>query len=55
MEIPHNIALPNTYDVYRNLGYWFMLLLVLVCSGFYTTYLSVSCNPKLLSFIFILR
>jgi hypothetical protein len=37
MEIPASTFMPKSYDVYRNLGYWFLLLLVLVFAGFYTT------------------
>jgi len=36
----------KSYDVYPNLGYWFLLLLVLVFAGFYTTYFSVILQPK---------
>ena len=28
----------KTYNVYHNLGYWFLLLIVLVFAGFYTSY-----------------
>jgi hypothetical protein len=28
----------KTYNIYHNLGYWFLLLIVLVFAGFYTTY-----------------
>lgn len=31
----------KTYNLYHNLGYWFLLLIVLVIGGFYTTYISV--------------
>ena len=35
----------NTYNVYNNLGYWFLLLILLVFGGFYTTYFSVFLQP----------
>ena len=38
--------MPKCYDVYRNLGYWFLLLSVLVFAGFYITYFSVFLQPK---------
>jgi hypothetical protein len=46
MEIPANTPMPKSYDVYRNLGYWFLLLPVLVFAGFYTTYFSRFLQPK---------
>jgi hypothetical protein len=33
------------YNVYYNLGYWFLLLIVLVFVGFYTSYFSVFFQP----------
>jgi hypothetical protein len=46
MEITANTFMRKSYDVYPNLGYWFLLLLVLVFAGFYTTYFSVILQPK---------
>jgi hypothetical protein len=46
MEIQANTPMPKSYDVYRNLGYWFLLLIALVFAGFYTTYFSVFLQPK---------
>ena len=37
----------KTYNVYYNLGYWFILLIVLAFAGFYTSYLSVIFRPTL--------
>jgi hypothetical protein len=48
MEIPASTFVPKIYDIYRNLGYWFLLLLVLVFAGFYPTYFSVFLQPKAL-------
>ena len=36
----------KSYNVYYNLGYWFLLLIVLVFMGFYTSYFSVFFQPK---------
>jgi hypothetical protein len=33
-------------NIYHNLGYWFLSLVVLVFAGFYTTYFSVFFQPK---------
>jgi hypothetical protein len=33
-------------NVYHNLGYWFLSLIVLVFAGFYTTYFSVLFQPR---------
>ncbi|MES2795268.1 MAG: hypothetical protein V4683_04840 [Bacteroidota bacterium] len=35
----------KNYNFYHNLGYWFLLLIVLVFAGFYTTYFSVFFQP----------
>ena len=35
----------KTYNVYYNLGYWFLLLIVLVIGGFYTSYFQVFFEP----------
>lgn len=35
----------KSYNVYNNLGYWFLLLILLVFAGFYTTYFSVIFQP----------
>jgi hypothetical protein len=34
------------YNVYHNLGYWFLLWIVLVFGGFYTSYFSVFFQPR---------
>lgn len=34
------------YNIYYNLGYWFLLLIVLVFAGFYNSYFSVFFEPK---------
>lgn len=34
------------YNVYHNLGYWFMSLIVLVFAGFYTSYFAVFFQPN---------
>jgi len=36
----------KSYNVYYNLGYWFLSLIVLVFAGFYTSYFSVFLQPK---------
>ena len=36
----------KSHNVYYNLGYWFLLLIVLVFVGFYTSYFSVFFQPK---------
>src|SRR5215218_4254434 len=36
----------KTYNLYYNLGYWFLSLILLVVVGFYTTYLTVFFEPK---------
>ncbi len=33
------------YNIYHNIGYWFLLLIVLVVAGFYTSYFSVFFQP----------
>lgn len=33
------------YNIYHNMGYWFLLLIVLVVAGFYTSYFSVFFQP----------
>lgn len=38
--------MPKTYNLYHNLGYWFLLLIALVFAGFYTTYFSVILQPR---------
>lgn len=35
----------KSYNVYYNLGYWFLLLIVLVIAGFYTSYFKVIFEP----------
>jgi hypothetical protein len=35
----------KSYNFYHNLGYWFLLLIVLVLGGFYTTYFAVFFKP----------
>ena len=35
----------KSYNVYYNLGYWFLLLIVLVIAGFYTSYFAVFFKP----------
>ena len=35
----------KVYNVYYNLGYWFLLLIVLVIAGFYTSYFTVFFQP----------
>jgi hypothetical protein len=37
----------KSYNLYHNLGYWFLLFIVLVIAGFYHTYFSVLFEPKL--------
>jgi hypothetical protein len=46
----------KSYNIYYNLGYWFLLLIVLVFGGFYTTYLSVifDNHPPLIHIHFVL-
>ena len=34
------------YNLYHNLGYWFLFLIVLVFAGFYVSYFSVFFQPK---------
>ena len=34
------------YNVYHNLGYWFMLFIVLVVAGFYSSYFTIFFEPK---------
>ncbi len=36
----------KSYNLYYNLGYWFLLLIVLVFAGFYTSYFTVFFEPK---------
>lgn len=36
----------KTYNLYYNLGYWFLLLIVLVIAGFYSSYFTVFFEPK---------
>jgi hypothetical protein len=36
----------KTYNLYYNLGYWFLALIVLVAVGFYSTYIAVILEPK---------
>jgi len=36
----------KSYNIYYNLGYWFLLLILLVLAGFYTSYFSVFFHPK---------
>jgi uncharacterized membrane protein len=36
----------KSYNVYYNLGYWFLLLIVLVFAGFYPSYFSTFFEPK---------
>ena len=36
----------KNYNIYYNLGYWFLLLILLVLAGFYTSYFSVFFQPK---------
>lgn len=38
--------MPTKYNIYPNLGYWFLTLIALVFAGFYTTYFSVLFQPK---------
>ena len=38
--------LQKSTNFYYNLGYWFLLLIVLVFGGFYTTYFSIILKPK---------
>jgi hypothetical protein len=35
----------KVYNIYNNLGYWFMLFIILVFAGFYHTYFSVFFQP----------
>jgi hypothetical protein len=35
----------KVYNLYNNLGYWFLLLIVLVFAGFYTSYFAVFFQP----------
>lgn len=35
----------TSYNLYNNLGYWFLLLIVLVAAGFYTPYFTVFFQP----------
>ncbi len=35
----------KSYNFYYNLGYWFLLLIVLVFAGFYTSYFAVFFKP----------
>lgn len=35
----------KAYNLYYNLGYWFLLFIVLVVAGFYTSYFSVFFQP----------
>ncbi len=44
------------YNVYNNLGYWFLIYIVLVIGGFYQSYFSVIFNPfpRLIHFHFAL-
>ena len=37
---------PKSYPLYPNLGYWFLLIILLVFGGFYHTYFSVFFEPK---------
>lgn len=37
---------PKSYALYPNLGYWFLLIILLVFGGFYHTYFSVFFKPK---------
>lgn len=36
----------KSYNLYHNLGYWFLLLILLVFAGFYVTYFSVLLQPR---------
>lgn len=36
----------KSYNLYYNLGYWFLLLIALVIAGFYTFYFTVFFQPK---------
>src|SRR5687768_1291794 len=36
----------KTYNIYHNLGYWFLLLILLVAAGFYTSYFTIFLEPK---------
>ena len=46
----------NTYELYKKMGYWFLLLIPLVVAGFYQTYFSVffDSRPSLLHIHFTL-
>jgi hypothetical protein len=35
----------TSYNLYHNLGYWFIILIVLVAAGFYTSYFTVFFQP----------
>lgn len=37
----------KTYNLYYNLGYWFLLLIMLAVAAFYTSYLSVFFQPTI--------
>jgi hypothetical protein len=44
-DFPNSFFMQKSYSVYYNLGYWFLLFIVLVFAGFYTSYFSVIFQP----------
>jgi len=36
----------KTYNLYHNIGYWFLLFIALVVAGFYSSYFTVFLEPK---------
>ncbi|MEO5997731.1 MAG: hypothetical protein ABIN89_13410, partial [Chitinophagaceae bacterium] len=36
----------KSFNLYHNLGFWFLSLIVLLFTGFYTSYFSVFFQPK---------
>ena len=46
LTVTKRLSLPKSTNFYYNLGYWFLLYIVLVFGGFYTTYFSILLKPK---------